>query len=106
MITNENSASTFKPFLWRRVFSSLLLLTASVAILGAVASSRQPAVAALAGIGSLQSGKIAPWVAEHTVNGQQAEFFVVLADQADLSAAAALQTKTEKGALRLQYVAE
>ena len=32
--------------------------------------------------------KIAPWVIEHTANGQQAEFFVVLADQADLSPAA------------------
>jgi serine protease AprX len=97
MITTENSASKFKPFLWRRVFSLLLLLAASVAVLGAVASSRQPAVAAPAGTGSLQSGKIAPWVAEHTANGQQAEFFVVLADQADLSAAANLQTKAEKG---------
>ena len=34
---------------------------------------------------------------EHTANGQQAEFFVVLADQADLSGAANLQTKAEKG---------
>jgi subtilisin family serine protease len=34
---------------------------------------------------------------EHTANGQQAEFLVVLADQADLSGAAALPTKTEKG---------
>ena len=34
---------------------------------------------------------------EHTANGQQAEFFVVLADQADLSPAAALGTKAEKG---------
>ena len=34
---------------------------------------------------------------EHTANGQQAQFFVVLADQADLSPAANLQTKTEKG---------
>ncbi len=34
---------------------------------------------------------------EHTANGQRAEFFVVLADQADLSQAAALQTKAEKG---------
>src|SRR5207253_6032165 len=41
--------------------------------------------------------KIAPWVTEHTANGQRAEFFVVLADQADLSQAAALQTKAEKG---------
>ena len=41
--------------------------------------------------------KIAPWVIEHTANGQQAEFFVVLADQADLSGGDSLQTKAEKG---------
>jgi serine protease AprX len=41
--------------------------------------------------------KIAPWVMEHTANGQEAEFFVVLADQADLSGAATLPTKSEKG---------
>jgi subtilisin family serine protease len=34
---------------------------------------------------------------EHTSNGQQSEFFVVLVDQADLGPAAALQTKAEKG---------
>ena len=34
---------------------------------------------------------------EHTDNGQQAEFFVMLTDQADLSAANSLRTKTEKG---------
>src|SRR6266704_3433784 len=45
----------------------------------------------------MTTDKIAPWVMEHTVNGQRAEFFVVLADQADLSQAAALQTKAEKG---------
>jgi serine protease AprX len=41
--------------------------------------------------------KIAPWVIEHTANGQQAEFLVVLADQADVSGAASLPTKAEKG---------
>ena len=41
--------------------------------------------------------KIAPWVIEHTANGQNAEFFVVLADQADLSGAVNLTTKAEKG---------
>src|SRR5213593_4587317 len=41
--------------------------------------------------------KIAPWVIEHLANGQQIEFFVVLADQADLTGAAALRTKAEKG---------
>ena len=47
--------------------------------------------------GSAPSSKIAPWVLDHTANGQQAEFFVVLSDQADLSGAAALPTKNEKG---------
>jgi serine protease AprX len=88
----------FTPSRCRRVFSSLLLLAAFVAVLGAIASSRQPAVAAPGGgTGPFQSGKIAPWVMEHTANGQQSEFFVVLADQADLSPAAALQTKAAKG---------
>jgi hypothetical protein len=41
--------------------------------------------------------KIAPWVIEHTANGQKTEFFVVLANQADLRGAAALTTKSEKG---------
>src|SRR5207249_9084912 len=36
-------------------------------------------------------------VIEHTANGQQAEFFVVLSDQTDLSTAATLRTKAEKG---------
>src|SRR5256886_3436521 len=69
----------------------------AVAALGAIASSR--------GIGrggplnqDATTNKIAPWVIDHTANGQQAEFFVVLADQADLSGAAALPTKNEKGA--------
>jgi subtilisin family serine protease len=41
--------------------------------------------------------KVAPWVIQHTANGQNAEFFVVLADQADLSGAIKLATKAEKG---------
>jgi subtilisin family serine protease len=43
------------------------------------------------------ANKIAPWVVEHTANRQQAEFFIVLSDRADLSPAANLPTKTEKG---------
>jgi serine protease AprX len=43
---------------------------------------------------------------EHTANGQQAEFFVVLADQADLSPAANLPTKTEKGRFVYQTLLE
>src|SRR5262245_6840247 len=98
MITNLSRTSNLTFSLWRRFFSSLLLLMAFVAILGAIAYSRVPAVAAPgSGTGPLQSGKIAPWVMEHTANGQQAEFFVVLANQADLGPAASLQTKAEKG---------
>jgi len=41
--------------------------------------------------------KIAPWVLAHTADGAEAEFLVVLAAQADLSSAARLQTKAEKG---------
>ena len=98
MITSLPTTSTFPPSRWRRVFSSLLLLAAFVAIIGAIASSRQPAVAApRGGTGSFQPSQIAPWVMEHTANGQQAEFFVVLTDQADLSGSASLPTKAEKG---------
>ena len=39
---------------------------------------------------------IAPWVIEHTANGQQAEFFVMLTDQADLRRRN-FGTKAEKG---------
>ena len=64
----------------------------------ASAQPRTPAVQTkvlLAGFAA--TNKIAPWVMEHTANGQEAEFFVVLADQADLSPAASLPTKAEKG---------
>ena len=98
MITSSRPDSTYTPSRWRRIFCSLLLLAAFVAFIGTIAISRQPAVAAGAGGGSaLQTGKIASWVMEHTANGQRAEFFVVLADQADLGQAASLQTKAEKG---------
>ena len=41
--------------------------------------------------------KIAPWVMEHTENGAEAEFLVILRDKADLRSAKTLQTKREKG---------
>src|SRR5881296_1905426 len=80
----------------RRLFCSLSIVAAAIAALGAFGSSRAssqgspPEQAAIA-------TKIAPWVMEHTANGQQAEFFIMLADQADLSPAANLPTKAEKG---------
>ena len=96
MIANLNRNSTFTPARWRRLVSSLLLLTAFLVTVGALALSRQPALAAPGGSGPLQLSKIAPWVVEHTANDQQAQFLVVLADQADVSAAANFSTKVEK----------
>src|SRR5437762_14158892 len=99
MITNSRFASRFSLVQrgWRRIFCSLLLLAACVAFIGTFAGSHQPAFAGAAGGKvALQVGKIAPWVIEHTANGQPAEFFVVLIDQADLGRAASLETKAEK----------
>src|SRR6478752_82448 len=106
-------ASTFTPSVWRRIFCSLFLIGAAAAAIGAVASPRATGgstpntsagdgtrVAQIANSGRRHfapAQKIASWVIEHTANGQQAEFFVVLADQADISGAASLPTKAEKG---------
>ena len=46
---------------------------------------------------SSPTSKIAPWVLEHTADGQTAEFLVVLTEQADLSAAKQLPDKVSKG---------
>jgi serine protease AprX len=87
---------TLTPSRLRRILCSLFFAAAAVAALGAIASSR-----AISQGGppnqDATANKIAPWVMDHTANGQQAEFFVVLADQADVSGAAALPTKNEKG---------
>src|SRR5947207_8039991 len=72
-----------------------LLIAASIAVVGAIGSSRS--VIQRIEPNAPQAGKIARWVIERTANGQEAEFFVVLADQADLRPAAALATKGEKG---------
>jgi subtilisin family serine protease len=98
MIKNSNPSSTFTASPWRRIFCSLFLIAAVIALVAAVASSR--AVGQRVETNSVHLAppqKIAPWVLEHTANGQQAEFFAVLADQADLRPAANLPTKAEKG---------
>ena len=106
MITKLPRTSTFTASRCRRVFSSLLLLAAFVAVLGAIAISRAGGSTSPKAMGQrvednafhlATAQKVAPWVMEHTANGQQSEFFVVLADHADLGPAAALQTKAEKG---------
>src|SRR5499427_3919833 len=92
----DNSRPTFRPSQLRRIFCSLFFVAAAAAAIGAVASSRASGQGGSPNQ-SAAAQKIAPWVTEHTANGQQAEFFVVLADQADLSQAEAYSTKTEKG---------
>ena len=93
MATSQNNR-----FVRSRLQSVLCLLflgAAGMAALGAIGSLR--AISRVGGNAVNVANKIAPWVVAQTANGQQAEFFVVLADQADLSAAGALRTKNEKG---------
>ena len=72
------------------VFCSAVFIAATIAVAGAIGSSRRVEE-------NVVHLKIAPWVIEHTANGRQAEFFVVLTDQAELRPAATLATKAEKG---------
>jgi serine protease AprX len=89
-------------FKLRVLFGVLLCFAGMTIVLFALgkasAQPRTPAVQTnTSWSGFPAANKIAPWVMENTANGQQAEFFVVLADQADLSLAEALPTKAEKG---------
>ena len=103
MIKNAHRTFTRSP--WRRIFCSMFLVAAVVALVAAVASS--DAVGQRVGGNAVNiANKMAPWVIEHTAYGQQAEFFVVLADRADLSPAANLPTKTEKGRFVYQTLRE
>ncbi len=80
----------------RRVACAILLLAAVAAGIGAITSLRavedpkSPAHVAA-------EKKIASWVNAHTQDGKQAEFIVVLKDQANLTGAAALKSKADKG---------
>jgi serine protease AprX len=47
--------------------------------------------------GAVPEDKVTPWVMQKTAAGAQAEFLVVMAEQADLTPARALATKPEKG---------
>src|SRR5215471_8989147 len=109
---NQNRMVIASP--WRRILCSLFLFAAAVVLVAAFATSRAVGqrvdfpgqhVAGNA-MRALPAQKIAPWVIEHTGSGQQAEFFVVLADQADLSPGANLPTKAEKGRFVYQTLLE
>ena len=110
MINDSDSHRTFTASPWRRIFCSLFLVATAIALVAAVASSRavgqRVELPSQAAFHSAPAQKIAPWVMEHTADGRQAEFFVVLADQADLSPAANLPTKTEKGRFVYQTLLE
>ncbi|MEO8045537.1 MAG: S8 family serine peptidase [Spartobacteria bacterium] len=90
---NSQNRSTIGPL--RRLIGFLFLAAAVAAALGAVTSSRAVSQSSAGQAAALR--KISPWVTEHTAGGKQAEFMVVLADQADLAGAAALTTKGAKG---------
>ena len=91
---DKNISSKLGPL--RRILITIFFAAAVAAALGAVASSgavSQPA----ASNQTAALRKIAPWVTQHTAGGKQAEFMVILADQANLSGASLLATKAEKG---------
>src|SRR5262249_54350941 len=90
-----NSGGTLASSRLRIFFSSFLVTAAGIVVVGANGSSRS--IVQHGEPQALAAGKIAPWVIQHTAKGEQAEFFVVLADQADLSVAASIATKIEKG---------
>jgi serine protease AprX len=110
MIKDSDSHRASVPSPWRRIFCSLFLAAAVVALVAAVASSdavgQRVELPTQGAFHPAPAQKIAPWVVEHTDNGQQTEFFAVLADQADLSPAANLLTKTEKGRFVYQSLLE
>src|ERR1700758_1769534 len=88
----KKSASQSAFFKLRVLLGILLCCAGSMVVLFALGkASAQPRTVLP------PAAKIASWVTEHTANGQQAEFFIELADQADLSGAANLPTKAEKG---------
>jgi serine protease AprX len=96
-----NPKRTFTLSRLRSLLCLFSLIAAGIAVVGAKGSSwanNEGRVAALRRPyhSEMTQSKIAPWVIEHTANGQQAEFFVVLAERADLSGAAALTTKAKK----------
>src|SRR6184192_3440381 len=101
----KNAHRTSASSLLRRIFCSLFVVAAALSLVAAVASS--DAVGQRIGGNAVNiANKIAPWVVEHTAYGQQAEFFVVLAERADLRPAANLPTKTEKGRFVYQTLRE
>ncbi len=76
------------------VFNSRHLLALILIALLPISSLSAPAAGAFP---PAAIDKVAPWVLEHTANGARADFLVVLNEQADVSAAARLPGKIERG---------
>ncbi len=70
----------------RRTGFRFALIMTTLALLGGAALS-----------GAAELAEVQPWVIENTRGGAEAEFFVVLSDQADLSPAYHMATKNERG---------
>jgi subtilisin family serine protease len=85
-------------FRWLSLMALLFLITSSFSVSTAI-SSPQPAQP-----GPWQT-KVDPWVLETATQGET-EFIVFLAEQADLSGAASLKTKLEKGIYVYQRLTE
>ena len=88
----------------RILFGVLLSFAAMTIVLLALAkASSQPRTPAARTNprwdGFNSASKIAPWVMEHTANGQKAEFFIELKDQADLECSGGFADKERKGSL-------
>src|SRR6187551_1962857 len=90
-----NKKISLHPSALRRALSFVLLGAAATAGLAAIASSGAGSDARIRE--QAASAKIAPWVLDRTAYGKDAEFLVILPDQADLTGADALSTKSEKG---------
>jgi subtilisin family serine protease len=94
MITNRNC--TFTAPRLRFVLCLFSFIAAIIALIGAASASRASTQRVEKSPRRAFHLKIAPWVVEHTADDQETDFFVVLSDQANLSNAAALATKTER----------
>ena len=76
----------------------LLILTATGLLAGGlIARASSVSGKSQAELQQIAVKKVAPWVLAKTADGQDAEFLVMLGDQADLSAAYGLETKEQKG---------
>ncbi|MBP6824141.1 MAG: hypothetical protein KA368_21515, partial [Acidobacteria bacterium] len=75
----------------------LLLLTATGLLAGGLIARAKSPNETSQDLRQLALKKISPWVMAKTTDGQEAEFLVMLGEQADLSLADRLQTKEEKG---------